>query len=47
MKEAEMQMIGDWIAAVIKDIKNETLQTKICGEVKAMASQYPLYPDLV
>lgn len=47
MKEGEMQMIGDWIAAVIKDIKNETLQAKICEDVKAMASQYPLYPDLV
>lgn len=46
MKEGEMQMIGDWIAAVIKDIKNESLQAKICEEVKAMANQYPLYPDL-
>lgn len=46
MKEGEMNMIGDWIAAVIKDIKNESLQAKICEDVKAMASQYPLYPDL-
>ncbi|HWQ65582.1 MAG TPA: serine hydroxymethyltransferase [Methanospirillum sp.] len=47
MKEEEMRQVGDWIAAVIKDIKNEALQAKICKEVEAMASQYPLYPDLV
>lgn len=47
MKEGEMKQIGDWIAAVIKDIKNEALQAKLCIEIKTMASQYPLYPDQV
>ena len=47
MKEGEMKQIGDWIATVIKDIKNESLQAKIGEDIKAMASQYPLYPDLV
>ena len=47
MKESEMKQIGDWIAAIIRDIKNESLQAKIGEEVKTMASQYPLYPDLV
>jgi len=47
MKEGEMKQIGDWIATVIKDIKNESLQAKICEDIKTMASQYPLYPDLV
>ncbi len=47
MKEEDMRQIGDWIAAVIKDIKNEALQAKICDEVKEMASKFPLYPDLV
>ncbi len=47
MKEEDMRQIGDWIAAVIKDIKNEALQAKISEEVKEMASKFPLYPDLV
>ncbi|MFH0966738.1 MAG: serine hydroxymethyltransferase [Methanobacteriota archaeon] len=47
MKEGEMKQIGDWIAAVIRDIKNESLQAKLCSEIKTMASQYPLYPDQV
>lgn len=47
MKEEDMRQIGDWIAAVIKDIKNEALQAKIEQEVKEMASKFPLYPDLV
>jgi glycine hydroxymethyltransferase len=47
MKEEEMKQIGDWIAAIIRDINNESLQAKICHEVKKMAGQYPLYPDQV
>lgn len=47
MKEEDMRQIGDWIASVIKDIKNEALQAKIEEEVKEMASKFPLYPDLV
>jgi glycine hydroxymethyltransferase len=45
MKEEEMKQIGDWIAAVLRDVKNESLLAKICTDVKTMASQYPLYPD--
>lgn len=47
MKEDEMKQIGDWIAAIVRDIKNESLQATIGDEVKAMASRYPLYPDQV
>jgi glycine hydroxymethyltransferase len=47
MKEEEMRQISDWMAAVLKDIKNESLQSRICAEVQAMASTYPLYPDQV
>jgi glycine hydroxymethyltransferase len=47
MKEDEMKQIGDWIAAVLRDIKNDSLQTKIAVEVKAMATRYPIFPDLV
>ena len=46
MKESEMKQIGEWISAVIRDIKNTGLQEKVREEVKSLASQYPLYPDL-
>jgi len=46
MKEAEMRQIGNWIASVVKDIKNETLIAKVNGEVTAMAQKYPIYPTV-
>ena len=45
MKEAEMRMIGNWIAKVVKDIHNEAMIKKVEAEVTAMASKFPLYPD--
>lgn len=46
MKESEMKQIGEWISAIMQDSKNTGLQDKIREEVKSLASQYPLYPDL-
>ena len=45
MKEAEMRMIGNWIAKVVKDIHNDAMLKKVEAEVTAMASKYPLYPE--
>ena len=45
MKEAEMRLIGTWIAAVIKDIKNEKAIRDIHGKVEAMASKFTIYPE--
>jgi glycine hydroxymethyltransferase len=45
MKEAEMRLIGTWIAAVIKDIKNEKTIRDIHGKVEAMASKFTIYPE--
>ena len=39
MKEAEMRLIGTWIASVIKDIKNEKNIKDVHGKVEAMSSQ--------
>jgi len=45
MKEAEMRLIGTWIASVIKDIKNEKNIKDVHGKVEAMASKFTLYPE--
>jgi len=45
MKEAEMRLIGTWIASVIKDVKNEKNIKDVHGKVEAMASKFTLYPE--
>jgi glycine hydroxymethyltransferase len=45
MKEAEMRLIGTWIAAIIKDIRNEKTIKDVHGKVEAMASKFTLYPE--
>jgi glycine hydroxymethyltransferase len=46
MKEEEMRKIGAWIVAILKDIDNTSLKTKIRGEVLELASKYSLYPEV-
>jgi glycine hydroxymethyltransferase len=43
MDISEMVQIGDWIAAVLRDVKDEALQQRIRGEVAALAARFPLY----
>ena len=45
MKEAEMRLIGTWIASVIKDIKNEKNIKDVHGKVEALAGKFTLYPE--
>ncbi len=45
MKEAEMRLIGTWIATVIKDIKNEKTIKDVHGKVEALAGKFTLYPE--
>jgi len=45
MKEAEMRLIGGWIASVIKDTKNEKNTSDVRGKVEALASKFTLYPE--
>jgi glycine hydroxymethyltransferase len=45
MKEAEMRLIGTWIASVIKDIKNEKNIKDVHAKVEAMSSKFTLYPE--
>jgi len=39
----EMAQIGDWIAAVLRDVNNEGVQQRVRGEVAEMAARFPLY----
>lgn len=43
MKEKEMEMIGDWIAAVLKNIQQSDLHKKIGHEVKSLCANFPLH----
>jgi len=45
MKEAEMRLIGAWIASVIKDIKNERNIRDVHSKVEALSSKFTLYPE--
>ena len=45
MKEAEMRLIGNWIATVIKDIHNETAIRDVRARVETLAGGFPLYPE--
>jgi glycine hydroxymethyltransferase len=45
MKEAEMRLIGSWIASVIKDIKNEKNIRDVHDKVEAMSSKFTIYPE--
>ncbi|MGB9176866.1 MAG: serine hydroxymethyltransferase [Methanoregula sp.] len=45
MKEAEMRLIGTWIASVIKDSRNEKTIKDVHGKVVALSSGFTLYPE--
>jgi len=45
MKEAEMRLIGNWIATVVKDIHNEAAIKSVHTSVTAMSSKFTLHPE--
>jgi glycine hydroxymethyltransferase len=46
MKEEEMRMIARMIAGILKDINNDALIHTTHKEVEALASTFPLYPEI-
>jgi glycine hydroxymethyltransferase len=46
MKEDEMVQIGEWIGRVLKDITDTSSIAQVQEEVKALASGFPLYPEI-
>ncbi len=45
MKEAEMKEIGEMIASVIWEPESEAVRSRVRGEVKEIASRFPMYPN--
>jgi len=46
MKESEMLSIGNWIADILEDWENESLQSEVRSAVLELTQSFPLYPDL-
>ncbi|ATL46006.1 serine hydroxymethyltransferase [Chitinophaga caeni] len=46
LKEADMPQIVNWIDQLLMDADNETLITKLRGEVNEYMKQFPLYPEM-
>ncbi|HIE33376.1 MAG TPA: aminotransferase class I/II-fold pyridoxal phosphate-dependent enzyme, partial [Thermodesulfobacteriaceae bacterium] len=46
LKEREMEMVGEWISAVLKDPKNESLLREIREKVRRLCEEFPVYRDL-
>jgi glycine hydroxymethyltransferase len=51
MGTAEMEQISDWIAQILQNSGDESLQKRIADEVRDMCAQFPvpgheLYPDV-
>jgi glycine hydroxymethyltransferase len=45
MKEAEMRFVGEKIVQVIRNLKDDAQIARVKGEVVAMASRFPIYPE--
>jgi len=46
MKESEMQVIGEAIARVIDNYRDDAVLAKVKADVKELANSFPLYRDL-
>jgi len=46
LKEREMEMVGEWISAVLKDPKNESLLREVREKVRRLCEEFPVYRDL-
>ncbi|MEX0935528.1 MAG: serine hydroxymethyltransferase [Gemmatimonadota bacterium] len=47
MKDDEMRRVGNWIADILEDWGNESLQDRVRSEVAELARGFPLYSELV
>ena len=43
MKESEMEAIGEWIADVLDNINDESVQRRVRREVETLCEKFPLY----
>lgn len=47
MKEEEMELIGDWVVEVLRNIDNNGVLEKTRGQVRELCDQFPIYRDLL
>ena len=45
MKEAEMKVVGDWIADVLADITDEARIASVREDVRSLCERFPMGPD--
>lgn len=43
MKESEMEKIGNWISAIIRDVNNSELKAAIKRDVEELCAKFPIY----
>ena len=43
MKEKEIKIIAEWIAAILKDVKNKKLTKEIKSQVRRLTKKFPVY----
>jgi glycine hydroxymethyltransferase len=43
MKESDMQQVAVWIDRIIQDVENDSITSKVKGEVNEYMKQFPLY----
>ena len=46
MREAEMRLIGSWIADILEDTDSEPLRVRTRERVRELCRNFPLYPEL-
>ena len=46
MREAEMRLIGSWIADILEDTDSEPLRMRTRERVRELCRSFPLYPEL-
>jgi len=43
MKEAEMELIADYIETAIKNADNDNILSETSGKIKELCSRFPVY----
>lgn len=43
MKEQEMKQVAQWIHTVLSDPENSSVLERVCGEVRELCQQFPIY----
>jgi len=47
LREEHLEMIGEWMAALLKNPEKETLRREIREKVARLCAEFPVYPELI